>query len=206
VTPSSFSPFPVAVPLPAGFKAVEVTAGRAHACARSSANTIVCWGASTKGQLGNGATAGFSAAPVAFALPLGALPITIAAGGDTTCLLTTNGTRLCVGDNTYNQMGIGGVGASSNPTPRMQLLAADKVLVGPPVPPTFLTLANGANTCSLKLVVEIGITCERAGPRHSTQAMGAGRRKGCRGRDDGKANALLLAPRGFGPAHLRAPP
>jgi hypothetical protein len=183
-----FSASPVAVPLPAGFKAAELTAGRAHACARSNASQIVCWGAANKGQLGNGATTGFSAAPVTFALPAWAVPVAVAAGGDTTCLLTTNGTRLCVGDNTYNQMGVGGVGLGSNPKPLMQLLAADKVPVGPPTPPPFLTLNNGPNTCSLKLVVEMSITCEHR----------AGARPGCAQRRAGQIGVGVFATAGRG--------
>lgn len=166
----------MAVPLPAGFNAVEITAGRAHACVSNKAGAILCWGAANKGQLGNRQTTGFSAAPVSYTPPAWATVVTIAAGGDTTCFLATNGSRVCVGDNTYNQMGIGGVGAITNALPRVSLLG-DGPLVAPGLPalPPFLVLSNGATVCSMKLVVDTSITCERG-----WVGFGLGRvRKGC---------------------------
>jgi hypothetical protein len=62
--------------------------GQSHACAGASSK-LVCWGAGTSGQLGNGASAD-SAAPVTVSLP-GAIDGVgeIAAGGSSTCVVAT---------------------------------------------------------------------------------------------------------------------
>ena len=58
-----------------------VALGRAHACGGVS-EAILCWGAGTAGQLGNGASAD-SSALVKVTLPIGVS--SLAAGGDSTC-------------------------------------------------------------------------------------------------------------------------
>ncbi|MFD1714720.1 hypothetical protein ACFSBZ_09585 [Amnibacterium flavum] len=98
---------PVAIP---GFPSdiVQASAGSAHLCARTSTSRIFCIGENSYGQLGTGA----GGANVSSALEIaptatlsGKQIIDIAAGGRTTCVLTSDGVIACWGDNTYGALG-----------------------------------------------------------------------------------------------------
>lgn len=87
--------------------AIEVAAGPNHACARRSNGQIACWGANSRGQLGDGSTETRRA-------PVDVLAITdateIAAGGANftnshTCARRASGTISCWGDNSSGQLG-----------------------------------------------------------------------------------------------------
>jgi hypothetical protein len=143
--------------MPTGFGAVaQVAAGRSHACALSTAGAVACWGSATTGQIGQ-----LTNSPTAISVDFGATAVALAAGGDTTCIFTSNGTQRCVGTNSYGQMGLGTSNAqASNPTAQQALPAAGaSVALGPATPPAFVTVTKGAQTCSIRLSVSIGITC-----------------------------------------------
>jgi len=82
-------------------KALEVTCGRAHACARVEGDSVYCWGASRVGQLGEGAGTGRSqAAPV----PSVSGVVEVRAGNDHTCARLRGGDVWCWGSNDAGQI------------------------------------------------------------------------------------------------------
>ncbi len=86
---------------------VQLTAGLAHTCARTSGTQVYCWGLNDSGQLGNGS---FNNAQVAtlVTLPGGVTGFTsISAGASHTCGVTSTGALYCWGDNTNGQLGDG---------------------------------------------------------------------------------------------------
>lgn len=81
----------------------QVAAGGNHACARTTAGAVKCWGANGSGDLGNGTTR-------ASLVPVQAVGATsgvraIAAGYQTSCLVTTGGAVKCWGWNEFGQLG-----------------------------------------------------------------------------------------------------
>ena len=105
MTPCARSPVLVA----AVAEAVEVVAGDAHTCARTTWGGVLCWGANTDAQLGAG-TAGAMPAPRPQAVLLGASWLrgvrALAAGGDHTCALRDDGAVLCWGRHDRGQLGV----------------------------------------------------------------------------------------------------
>lgn len=84
----------------------QIVSHNNHTCAIGN-TTIVCWGENTSGQLGNGNWANQTVAvPVK---DLSESILAIAAGGFHTCVATSSTTNnlLCVGENSYGQLGNG---------------------------------------------------------------------------------------------------
>jgi len=93
-----------------------VAAGSDFICAVTADGGAKCWGDGTSGQLGNGTTAN-SALPSSVlagnrSTPLSGV-VTISAGFENACALTTEGTVLCWGANDAGQLGNGVAGAAS---------------------------------------------------------------------------------------------
>lgn len=82
-----------------------ITAGVAHTCALTNTGTVLCWGSNEFGQLGNGGTANVTS-PVQV-VGLASSAVSIAAGSESTCALTSLGTVWCWGDNSNGQLGNG---------------------------------------------------------------------------------------------------
>lgn len=95
---------PVKVALPAGAKPISISAGISNACAILSDQSLMCWGANTYGQLGDGTTAG-SATPVAV-MGLGPA-VRVALGGSSACAVTPAGMVYCWGGGAMGQLGNG---------------------------------------------------------------------------------------------------
>lgn len=92
----------------------SVAAGYAHACYLDPTGQAFCWGANSRGQLGNGST-NSATTPVRVA---GGLSFrALAAGGDVTCGIALDGSLHCWGDNAVGQLGNGGTAQSATPTP-----------------------------------------------------------------------------------------
>ena len=63
--PDASTPQAQFVPVSGVTQAISVGAGGSHSCATTSANTIFCWGANDRGQLGNPTAAATELSPVA---------------------------------------------------------------------------------------------------------------------------------------------
>eukprot|EP00004_Rigifila_ramosa_P017880 TRINITY_DN439_c0_g1_i1.p1 TRINITY_DN439_c0_g1~~TRINITY_DN439_c0_g1_i1.p1 ORF type:complete len:1650 (-),score=343.71 TRINITY_DN439_c0_g1_i1:64-4377(-) len=95
---------PVAVNLTAGVSLAALS-GRTT-CAWLETRELYCWGDGSLGQLGLGTT-GVGAVPTS-PVPLGGAEATsVYSGGDYTCILSTVGSVLCWGSNSYGQLGLG---------------------------------------------------------------------------------------------------
>ena len=101
---------PVLVSGASGF--TTLVAGGDHTCGLSQSGAAVCWGLNTKGQLGNGRTAGPPApAPVAGNHSF----VMLTAGARHTCGLTGDGAAWCWGDNGAGQLGDGSTRGTNTP-------------------------------------------------------------------------------------------
>ena len=96
--------------------AVQISAGNQHTCAVLSDGTTKCWGANNYGQYGNAGTT----------QPTDRLPVTtpgivsavqIVAGVRHTCVLSSEGTGKCWGNNGSGRLGRGNQVTSSSPVP-----------------------------------------------------------------------------------------
>lgn len=83
-----------------------IATGGAHACALNSAGVIKCWGKGNFGQLGDGLRAATSApvSPTGYSASGG---FAIAAGGQHSCAVKSNGSLECWGLNNSGQLGDG---------------------------------------------------------------------------------------------------
>uniref|UniRef100_A8LWT2 Regulator of chromosome condensation, RCC1 n=1 Tax=Salinispora arenicola (strain CNS-205) TaxID=391037 RepID=A8LWT2_SALAI len=97
---------PVAVDLPTGTTITAIAAGKSHSLAVTSAGTMLAWGLNSAGQLGDGTTTNRNT-PVAVDLPTGTTITAIAAGNGHSLALTSAGTMLAWGENTWGQLGDG---------------------------------------------------------------------------------------------------
>lgn len=96
-----------------GVKAVEITTGKNHSCARLENGSVYCWGENGSGQLGQGHTDHIGDQPgeTGNLLPInlgdGRKASRISAGSEHNCAILDNGTVKCWGANDYGQLGLG---------------------------------------------------------------------------------------------------
>ncbi|NIL41288.1 cell wall anchor protein, partial [Salinispora arenicola] len=146
---------PVAVDLPAGTTITAVAAGDRHSLAVTSAGTVLAWGDNTAGQLGDGSTT-HSSTPVAVNVPAGTTITAVAAGQGHSLAVTSTGTALAWGANTFGQLGDGSTTSSSIP-----------VAVDLPAGTTVTAIAGGSFH-SLAIVPSTSTTTLQVSPPNPT--------------------------------------
>jgi alpha-tubulin suppressor-like RCC1 family protein len=135
-------PSPVRVRANVSISAIDPTgriaAGDKHTCAIAVDNTIWCWGDNTYSQLGSSSFADeLSLAPVqTTALPGSRIAKRIVAGVNHTCVLATDGTVWCWGQNGNGNLGDGAFSNLGNPV--QALLGETAVMIA----------AGGSTTCA----------------------------------------------------------
>jgi alpha-tubulin suppressor-like RCC1 family protein len=110
---TSDSDTPVRVRLPAGTTVTAISAGQEFGLARTSRGHLRAWGEGYGGQLGDGSTSN-SDTPVKVKLPTGARVKALAAGGDHSLALTSDG-LFAWGFNGDGQLGDGTTTSSDKP-------------------------------------------------------------------------------------------
>lgn len=106
---------PVAVQQPSGVTFASIAAGDVNTCARTSAGQSYCWGAGSRGQVGDG-TWTQRKTPVAVSHPSGVTFGQVAAGWYFNCGLDGVGQAWCWGRGDYYQMGNNSTSDSGTPT------------------------------------------------------------------------------------------
>ncbi len=131
---------PTPVEVPGISSATQVSAGGdiygGHSCALLSDGRIKCWGVNDYGQLGNGSTAEYGI-PTPVDVKGISTATQIAAGGDHSCALLSDGTVRCWGWNEYGQLGDGTTDNSPTPVEVNGISTAIQIAAG------------GAHTCAV---------------------------------------------------------
>lgn len=101
---------------------VDITAGEAHACARTPEGEAYCWGSDSSSELGNGSTTGNQDSPS----PVDLTPVTgesawrpVAAGSGCTCAASGAGVAYCWGRDGDAQLGNGDVLTANQESPSL---------------------------------------------------------------------------------------
>ena len=145
-TPGAFAPVAVDTSgVLAGKTLTQISAGFDHTCALDSAGAAFCWGDNSDGQLGAGATGGYSYVPVAVnagGALAGKTLSRISAGSGDTCALDTAGAAYCWGDNADGELGDGSTASSNVPA----AVDASGALAGQTL---TQIAADSADTCAL---------------------------------------------------------
>jgi alpha-tubulin suppressor-like RCC1 family protein len=120
----------------------SLASGTDHTCALIDDGTVKCWGANSRGQLGDGTTTKRTR-PTAVAGLTGA--VAIDAGTFHTCAVLTNGTTRCWGENASGQVGDGTTTARTSPVTVTGITGAVEIAAGGHH--TCALLANGTTRC-----------------------------------------------------------
>jgi len=104
--------YPVRANVPVAL--VSLTAGGDHVCGLTATGAAWCWGSNSNGQLGNGTIGGMN--PVAAPVRGGLTFVSLSAGGNQTCGVTSDGSIFCWGANASGQLGDGTQTDRATPT------------------------------------------------------------------------------------------
>jgi alpha-tubulin suppressor-like RCC1 family protein len=95
---------------------IHLSAGLRFSCGIRAGNTLWCWGAGGRGELGNGSNAN-ETRPHQITFPTAGWT-GVAAGYNHGCAIRTGGDLWCWGDNRFGALGIGPTTTAEVPTPR----------------------------------------------------------------------------------------
>ena len=99
-------------PLDLGGTAGQLAAGENYSCAVLDGRRLRCWGEAGQGQLGYGGgtdTVGDDEIPTAYpVMQFADTAVAVAAGPQHSCAILQNGRLMCWGNNSSNQLGVGG--------------------------------------------------------------------------------------------------
>ncbi len=90
-----------------GANVAALSAGGSHTCVLTTAGGVQCWGDNGSGQLGDGRACGTACTIPVDVVELGTDVAALSAGENHTCVLTTDGSVQCWGDNGSGQLGDG---------------------------------------------------------------------------------------------------
>jgi hypothetical protein len=121
---------------------LSISAGLDHTCALRSDGTVVCWGANTVGQLGDGTTNQLTNDPVVVSSLTDA--VAISAGPDFTCAVRSGGTVVCWGS---KQLGAFTAKPTASPTPASVGGLPNVTAVAVALGSTCAIVAGGVVTC-----------------------------------------------------------
>jgi hypothetical protein len=93
----------------------SITAGDAHSCAVVSGGAR-CWGSNARGQIGDGVNTVTPRFAPSAVTTLSSDVLAVAAGGNHSCALLTNGSVKCWGSNDFGQLGDGTTSQRTTPT------------------------------------------------------------------------------------------
>ena len=108
--------------------AIEIGAGQNHACAVRASGGVQCWGYNLDGQLGNGEAGNVRNTPVEVTGITNA--VTIAAGGNFSCVVRRTGSVACWGGNGSGQLGNGTQNGTSTPASVSNLTGVVSIAAG----------------------------------------------------------------------------
>jgi alpha-tubulin suppressor-like RCC1 family protein len=119
---------------------VSVTAGSYHSCALLNNGSVKCWGNNYSGQLGNGTSGDGTnqSSPVDVGNLSGVVAAT--AGDNHNCVLLSNGSVKCWGNNEYGQLGNGDSGSGKHEFRPVTVSNLSGVIA---------VAAQGAHTCAV---------------------------------------------------------
>lgn len=107
----------------------QIASGYDHSCAIRQNDNVICWGANSYGQLGDGTVTPTKGTETTDSL--GGRAKEVATGQAHTCALLTNGTVRCWGANSYGQLGNATTTGSITPVSVVGLpAAADSITAG----------------------------------------------------------------------------
>jgi alpha-tubulin suppressor-like RCC1 family protein len=104
---------PYPVPVAGGYVFQSISAGVWHTCGLTATGAVYCWGRSDAGELGadSATLAGSCRSPYLCSTPVPAAGghtfVSVSAGNDLTCGISTTGVTYCWGANDVGQLGIG---------------------------------------------------------------------------------------------------
>ncbi|MDZ7863975.1 fibronectin type III domain-containing protein [Acidovorax sp.] len=131
-----------------------IAAGFEHTCALTTAGAMLCWGANTYGQLGDGSTTHKTAPQPVTALASGVAAI--AAGFQHTCAVTTAGAVYCWGLNDNGQLGDGSTTDKSTPQPVTGLASGGAALSAGNYHTCVLTVAGAVQCWGINALGQLG--------------------------------------------------
>ena len=133
VTPATLSA------IPSSFSLQALDPGLSHMCAASTAGAAWCWGYANKLQLGNTTNGTADQSVPVQTDSLGATATAVSAGNEFSCVLTSGGSVMCWGNNSYGELGRGSTSPATSATPTAVSVGANASVIS----------AGGMHACAV---------------------------------------------------------